>query len=629
MADKIQNQIDSIEQQIVVTENEIKKVEEKISAVEIMIDRAQIDLTALEAKPADQTSTSEVDYRRATLSQLRTKEEQLRNEKAQLRTKEEQLRNEKAQLRTKEEQLRTKEERLRSEKEGLSSTSVGEPKPSSDDGIVPSSNDKSIIVPASSPSSQQSVFTLSFAIVEEDTPVFWDLPGADHRAAASFAAFCKAAGCVVKKSASSLDNAVRLRELLAERNSYGIVQSKLPSWSSAIDYTASRKAAKFFEMSFAMWPRLESCEPELAIRCNQRCVPGFNAELKTMGNKGVFDGAATYVALDMTRSFFTKWNPGDSRPYGENYALFYNRPPLGYAVCGAPPLGWILSIEWIGRLFMSAYSQPFYLESEEHQSIISRLDKPDFGEPLDLTSELSKTIWAAGSKKSKDSTVSCCTWTMRPASDGWFYKIKTWDAVEPRFQKGAALAYAAYNKALDAVKTPTSLPTALVRATLLFGCARLAVRMPFLHGRHPTHDQLSSADAKSPLVAGVAEALLWLAERDLLYTDLRPPNVLLLDGSGEPRLLDYDDMRVVAGLGERLRMEGLCALEAAFTDGPGLETNFTRYAGICKALEAALSGDSEGRSPKRQRTDEASGGGAGPAAAALTARAEAPPLPSQ
>jgi hypothetical protein len=475
-----------------------------------------------------------------------------------------------------------------------------------------SSNEGLITVPASSPSNQQTICTLSFAVIEEDTPVFWKLTGADHKAAASFAAFCKASGPVTKSSASFSWNAVRMRELLAEKNSYGVVESSIPSWSSRIELSSSRRAGILSGTRLQMWPQLDLCEPELSVRCSASRVPGFNAELKTMGNKGVFDGAATYVALDMTRSFFTNWNPGASSPSDENYALFYDRPPLGYAVCGAPPLGWILSVEWIGRLFMSAYSQPFYLGSEEHKSAIHGLDKPNFEEPLDLSSDLRKKIWASGPRFSKDSEVKCCTWTRLPADGDQFYKIKTWDAVEPTFQKRAALAYIAYNKALEAVEDQGRLPKALVKATLHFGCARLAVRMPFLRGVHPTLRQLCSEDATDSMVLGISEALLWLADHDLLYTDLRPPNILLLVNSGEARLLDYDDMRVVKGLGARLKAEGVPALENAFSEKPSgdSETNFTSYPGIRTALAAALSTDTGESSPKRQRIDTASGGGA-------------------
>jgi hypothetical protein len=57
------------------------------------------------------------------------------------------------------------------------------------------------------------------------------------------------------------------------------------------------------------------------------------------------------------------------------------------------------------------------------------------------------------------------------------------------------------------------------------------------------------------MVLGISKALLWLADYNLLYTasDLQPLNILLLFNAGEARLLDYDDMLVVKGLGARLK----------------------------------------------------------------------------
>ena len=267
--------------------------------------------------------------------------------------------------------------------------------------------------------------------------------------------------------------------------------------------------------------------------------------------------------------------------------LFYDRPPLGYALCGAPPVGWVVAIEWIGRLYISAYSRPFFLGSGEHRAAIAGLEKPEFREPLDLTSELHKGIWAFDGPTSQGSKTRHTSWTRVEADGGLFYKIKTWDAVLPRFQKRAALAYAAYNKALEAVKSGPP-PEALVRASLHFGCARLAVRMPFLHGTSPTQGELASEDGKSPLAVSISRALLWLAANDLLYTDLLPPNVLVLP-SGQVRLIDYDDMRIVPGLGALVESQGVAALTAAFADGPGNETDFTRsYPGIRAALAADL-----------------------------------------
>ncbi len=89
----------------------------------------------------------------------------------------------------------------------------------------------------------------------------------------------------------------------------------------------------------------------------------------------------------MLRSFFTRWNEGDANPSGECGLLFYNRPPIGYALCGAPPVGWVVLVEWIGRLYLCAYSLPFFMGSDEHVSVIQTLNKPQFDEPLDLTAD--------------------------------------------------------------------------------------------------------------------------------------------------------------------------------------------------------------------------------------------------
>jgi hypothetical protein len=44
---------------------------------------------------------------------------------------------------------------------------------------------------AGPPSSGQTIITLGIAIVEEDSPIFWDLPKADRKAAESLASFAE------------------------------------------------------------------------------------------------------------------------------------------------------------------------------------------------------------------------------------------------------------------------------------------------------------------------------------------------------------------------------------------------------------------------------------------------------
>ncbi len=360
-------------------------------------------------------------------------------------------------------------------------------------------------------------------------------------------------------------------------------------------------------------------KPELAVRCQHPRVPGFNAELKTMGDRGLFDGAGTYVALDMLRSFFTRWDVGQASPTCYVKHRFYTRPPLGYALCGAPPLGWIVAVEWIGRLFVSAYSQPFFLGSDQHDQAIRHLERPAFDEPIDLTSDLLNTaIWKfseAGPQSSPAIQRKSVFWTIAPASNNSFYKVKTWNAIDPALQKRAALAYAAYGRARAAACNPP--PASLVEARLLFGCGVLAVHMPFLAGRNPGSDELVKAAASSPLAQGLAVALVWLAQHDLLYTDLRPPNVVIAGGAGaggggtdadggalrsaqnSPRdsaapadpeavyLVDYDDMRVVPGLGVDLLANGVQAFANAFSRAVGgvmCETDFSQYEGVWAAV---------------------------------------------
>jgi hypothetical protein len=583
--------------QIEVIQCKIDEVEASIAAKQIGIDQAQAALKesddAAKLSPSED-ATADVKFKRGYLMALIT-------EKEQLRTKEEQLRKEKEKLLDLQ-ILQMQQQRITEVDPTLKEPAGTEP--------VELTNTEPIVWNAHSPSSMKSVLTMGMAIVEEDMPVFWELHAADMKAAAVFAEFCKAADRSTSASGSMSEQAKHTREPFEEKKIYGIAEVFRPQWSSAVATPSpspnAKTARNLYERSFTMMPMLDSCQPELWLRCKEKCVPGFNAELKTMGNKGLFDGAATYVALDMLRSFFSKWDSGAASPCGENHMLYYDRPPLGYAICGAPPVGWVVAIEWIGRLFISAYSRPFFLGSEEHKAVIAGLEKPEFREPLDLTSELSKGIWQFVGPRSEGSKVKHTSWTKVPAHGCVFYKIKTWDAVLPQFQKRAALAYAAYNKALDAKSDPDPPPEALVRASLHFGCARLAVRMPFIRGTSPSQGELSSEDGTSRLAVSISKALLWLAAHDLLYTDLRPPNVLVLP-SGGVRLVDYDDMRIVPGLGANVESQGVDALTAAFAIGPRGETDFTRYPGIRAALAADLSAE---RGAKRAR--HAAGGAAQP-----------------
>jgi hypothetical protein len=104
-------------------------------------------------------------------------------------------------------------------------------------------------------------------------------------------------------------------------------------------------------------------------------------------------------------------------------------------------------------------------------------------------------------------------------------------------------------------------------------------------------------------------ALAWLAVRGVVYTDLRGPNVLL-EGTSEPQLVDFDDCVVVEGGVRSVR--GFKAALADFGRVEGLWGGFAvscaggRFPELERALGAAFAalGGGEGEG-------EAEGGGAG------------------
>jgi len=62
--------------------------------------------------------------------------------------------------------------------------------------------------------------------------------------------------------------------------------------------------------------------------------------------------------------------------------------------------------------------------------------------------------------------------------------------------------------------------------------------MPWVGGRNAEAADLADGGCA---VNPVAQAIVWLAQRGLLYTDLRPPNVRIA-AHGRVVLVDYDDM---------------------------------------------------------------------------------------
>ena len=70
---------------------------------------------------------------------------------------------------------------------------------------------------------------------------------------------------------------------------------------------------------------------------------------------------------------------------------------------------------------------------------------------------------------------------------------------------------------------------------------QVAVRMPFIDGNPVNVDETMSDEDCTDL----HDALAFLAEHGLVYTDFRTQNVIRCDQDGRIRLIDYDDIRMV------------------------------------------------------------------------------------
>ena len=331
------------------------------------------------------------------------------------------------------------------------------------------------------------------------------------------------------------------QSLFSESTFYGALTQFLPEWVDIVNERgvgAKMNAQALFGMQPT--PRRVvlpwGCEPEIFVRARAG-HPGFNAEIKTAGDRRVFEEVAMYVALDLTNSLFRRSD-----------AVFYAKPPVGYGLVACAHVGYLVSIEWVGVLHVAPVSDPFFLGSDANKAAIAALADVDFGEPVDIGDVAGWTH--AGSARA-------VAWTARP-SDGKFFKLICAEAFAPALRAARFRhlheAYAAYARAFaDAADPP---PRALLPARLLFGQFSVVAELPFVAGRAATAEELT--DAGGRVLGELACAVAWLARRALLHADIRAPNVLVGEGEGRvegggggsegaPRvtLVDYDDIIVL------------------------------------------------------------------------------------
>jgi len=340
-------------------------------------------------------------------------------------------------------------------------------------------------------------------------------------------------------------------ELLQEGAFYELVGATIPSWvsllgkrsrlnggvSAGILYGANGPGPSFRRVSWPWQCLLEQTTRSDALHA------GFNAEVKSVAGKQMWNELLTYVAMSIVDALFRR--SSDIR--------FYTNPPVGYGVVCFPHCGYIVAVEWVGKLLATPYSQPFFVGSKEHKVAVAGLPDVDFHEFIGVNMENIK--WHSMSNR-------LVCWTGLPtvltADNGQqlvnqFLKLMTCESFdhlhEPAgFFRRLYNTYKTYGAAWDAESaSPTvgAVPQALLRARLWCGVFAVVVTMDFIKGNEATEKQLQASTPNDEKGArGIATAVVWLARRGLIYYDLREPNILV-ESDGCWRLIDYDDMIMV------------------------------------------------------------------------------------
>jgi hypothetical protein len=288
------------------------------------------------------------------------------------------------------------------------------------------------------------------------------------------------------------------------------------------------------------------CEPELEARVNNPGDPAFAGEVKSQAPAIMLNEVVTYVMLCMMDSCFRV----DAARRGRR---FHAAPPVGYALVALAHVGYLVGVEWVGKLLVRPISQPFFLGSPQHTAAVKALSvTPLPTEGVVVVPDADGTTWCTHPPTGPP----LVSWTHTRTPGGRFWKVIESTAFDKHPEGGAARlralfrVHAAYAAALarwDAASDDPP-PRALVPARLCYGAFAVLVDMPFVGDRGATDAELQ---CRGPVLAAVAAAVCWLARRGLLYIDLRALNVRCprADAAGAEQcawLVDYDDMLLLS-----------------------------------------------------------------------------------
>ena len=171
------------------------------------------------------------------------------------------------------------------------------------------------------------------------------------------------------------------------------------------------------------------CEPELFTDPTP-LHPAFNGEVKSAGVE-MYNEVLTYVTFGMLKALFSC-----------DAQRFYSRPPVGYGIVAFPHVGYLVVVEWIGKLFMTPVSQPFFLGSSEHARAVGAL--PDVQYDAFIEVPALGGSWASFPQDTHSAQVIWTTKPVQQSSPGGaqyrFYKMIYCTALDHVERQSEALA---------------------------------------------------------------------------------------------------------------------------------------------------------------------------------------------
>jgi len=303
------------------------------------------------------------------------------------------------------------------------------------------------------------------------------------------------------------------------------------------------------------------CQPELATRVKNLARAASGGEIKPI-DEVAMEEQFQYLTIGMSDSYFS------SEQYPD-HQLFYNTPPIGCSTLGVGPMGMLFAAEWIGVVFFSIISQPFYAGSSNHRAALQMFDEMELPrnvtDPLHIprgfllnVNQTEKLGVAWGVLDGKFIKVIDAPYLLQKQQnvnlafnkgDHKYREIVGEEACgHANWTSNSVFFYHLYKVmavwskvwSSECIAEDEKHRNVFVPVELLFGEFSVCLRSPYVGTQDAESEFLDDKDTMKPVV----DAVLWLALTwQLLYIDIRPPNLRVCDG-GDPRirLVDYDDM---------------------------------------------------------------------------------------